>query len=60
MFTKYKRLAPPNPPDRDKGRGEIYVNCSYCALDIEWSLTATSFAVALRSECDIILHQTLL
>ena len=38
MFTKYKRLAPPDPPDRDNERGEIYVNCSHCALDIEWSL----------------------
>ena len=58
MFTKYKRLAHPDPPDIDKERGEVYVNCSHCAIEIKWRLT--SFAVTLRSECDIILNHTLL
>ena len=45
MFTKYKWLAHPDPPDIDRERGEVYVNCGYCAIEVKWSLT---------SHCDVI------
>ena len=37
----------------DKGKGEIYVNCCYCAFEVEWNLTSYSDVIFCDLEINV-------